>query len=308
MTDHPVFTPVRAIPCSHVTCPRVKQVCPHLRRQAARPPAPRGCLRRARAAPTFRRTRPICPIALLPILPVLTRGGGGRFGQVRAILVSERSEETPGCGMMEERGVAVERLIEQSLGKVCNLPIISPSSPHLHLPISPPSLAYTHLHLAISPPSLGLHVHPPPPPPPPSPPTLPLTTRTSARPSSYLMGRARCPSCGPRERRMTRSSPSRMCPSRSISSSAGAPRGRGAARPSGTREGRGKMEVLERRARSRAPCACFGLKSTTGNRDGAVVVWLRRGVVGDVTSDERTRPDRVSLSSHVAAARGTFRT
>jgi len=36
---------------------------------------------------------------------------------VRAILVSERSEETPGCGMMEERGVHVERLIEQSLGK-----------------------------------------------------------------------------------------------------------------------------------------------------------------------------------------------
>ena len=36
--------------------------------------------------------------------------------QVRAILVSERSEETPACDMMEERGVAVERLIEQSLG------------------------------------------------------------------------------------------------------------------------------------------------------------------------------------------------
>ena len=38
-------------------------------------------------------------------------------GGVRAILVSERSEETPGCGMMEARGVPVERLIEQSLGK-----------------------------------------------------------------------------------------------------------------------------------------------------------------------------------------------
>ena len=36
---------------------------------------------------------------------------------VRAILVSERSEETPGCEMIEARGVAVERLIEQSLGK-----------------------------------------------------------------------------------------------------------------------------------------------------------------------------------------------
>ena len=31
--------------------------------------------------------------------------------------VSERSEETAACGMMEARGVAVERLIEQSLGK-----------------------------------------------------------------------------------------------------------------------------------------------------------------------------------------------
>ena len=36
---------------------------------------------------------------------------------VRAILVSERSEETSACDMMEARGVAVERLIEQSLGK-----------------------------------------------------------------------------------------------------------------------------------------------------------------------------------------------
>jgi len=36
---------------------------------------------------------------------------------VRAILVSERSEETVACDMMEERGVVVERLIEQSLGK-----------------------------------------------------------------------------------------------------------------------------------------------------------------------------------------------
>lgn len=36
---------------------------------------------------------------------------------VRAILVSERSEETTACDMMEARGVPVERLIEQSLGK-----------------------------------------------------------------------------------------------------------------------------------------------------------------------------------------------
>ena len=36
---------------------------------------------------------------------------------VRAMLVSERSEETAACGMMEARGVRVERLIEQSLGK-----------------------------------------------------------------------------------------------------------------------------------------------------------------------------------------------
>mmetsp|Transcript_929 Transcript_929/g.3515 ORF Transcript_929/g.3515 Transcript_929/m.3515 type:complete len:305 (+) Transcript_929:399-1313(+) len=36
---------------------------------------------------------------------------------VRAILVSERSEETTCCGMMERRGVKVERLIDQSLGK-----------------------------------------------------------------------------------------------------------------------------------------------------------------------------------------------
>ena len=35
----------------------------------------------------------------------------------RAILVSERSEETAACDMMEARGVPVERLIEQSLGK-----------------------------------------------------------------------------------------------------------------------------------------------------------------------------------------------
>ena len=38
-------------------------------------------------------------------------------GGVRAMLVSERSEETAACGMMETRGVTVERLIEQSLGK-----------------------------------------------------------------------------------------------------------------------------------------------------------------------------------------------
>ena len=38
-------------------------------------------------------------------------------GGVRAMLVSERSEETAACSMMETRGVAVERLIEQSLGK-----------------------------------------------------------------------------------------------------------------------------------------------------------------------------------------------
>ena len=38
-------------------------------------------------------------------------------GGVRAILLSERSEETAACGMMEKRGVTVERLIEQSLGK-----------------------------------------------------------------------------------------------------------------------------------------------------------------------------------------------
>ena len=38
-------------------------------------------------------------------------------GGVRALLVSERSEETAACGMMEARGVPVERLIEQSLGK-----------------------------------------------------------------------------------------------------------------------------------------------------------------------------------------------
>lgn len=36
---------------------------------------------------------------------------------VRALLVSERSEETAACDMMEARGVRVERLIEQSLGK-----------------------------------------------------------------------------------------------------------------------------------------------------------------------------------------------
>ena len=38
-------------------------------------------------------------------------------GGVKAILVSERSEETSACGMMESRNVSVERLIEQSLGK-----------------------------------------------------------------------------------------------------------------------------------------------------------------------------------------------
>ena len=38
-------------------------------------------------------------------------------GGVRAMLVSERSEETAACEMMEARGVPVERLIEQSLGK-----------------------------------------------------------------------------------------------------------------------------------------------------------------------------------------------
>ena len=38
-------------------------------------------------------------------------------GGVRAILVSERSEETAACGMMEARGVPVERLIDQSLGR-----------------------------------------------------------------------------------------------------------------------------------------------------------------------------------------------
>ena len=38
-------------------------------------------------------------------------------GGVRAMLVSERSEETAACDMMEARGVRVERLIEQSLGK-----------------------------------------------------------------------------------------------------------------------------------------------------------------------------------------------
>ena len=36
---------------------------------------------------------------------------------VRAILVSERSEQTPALGMMESRGVDVVRLIDQSLGK-----------------------------------------------------------------------------------------------------------------------------------------------------------------------------------------------
>jgi len=36
---------------------------------------------------------------------------------VRAILVSERSEETAACDMMESRGIAVERLIPQDLGK-----------------------------------------------------------------------------------------------------------------------------------------------------------------------------------------------
>ena len=36
---------------------------------------------------------------------------------VRAILVSERGEENAACAMMEARGVAVERLIDQSLGK-----------------------------------------------------------------------------------------------------------------------------------------------------------------------------------------------
>ena len=35
---------------------------------------------------------------------------------VRAIIVSERPEENAACGMMEARGVAVERLIDQSLG------------------------------------------------------------------------------------------------------------------------------------------------------------------------------------------------
>ena len=36
---------------------------------------------------------------------------------VRAIIISERPEENAACGMMEARGVPVERLIEQSLGK-----------------------------------------------------------------------------------------------------------------------------------------------------------------------------------------------
>ena len=36
---------------------------------------------------------------------------------MRAIIVSERSETTAACDMMERRGVRVERLIDQSLGK-----------------------------------------------------------------------------------------------------------------------------------------------------------------------------------------------
>lgn len=47
------------------------------------------------------------------LLKPKAEGGGG----VRAILVSERSEETRACGMMERRGVCVERLVDQSLGK-----------------------------------------------------------------------------------------------------------------------------------------------------------------------------------------------
>ena len=51
-----------------------------------------------------------CPCASSPPHRRLDSG-------VRAILVSERSEETTACDMMEARGVPVERLIEQSLGK-----------------------------------------------------------------------------------------------------------------------------------------------------------------------------------------------
>jgi len=36
-------------------------------------------------------------------------------GGVRAILLSERSEETAACGMMERRGVPVERLVCQDV-------------------------------------------------------------------------------------------------------------------------------------------------------------------------------------------------
>ena len=39
------------------------------------------------------------------------------FFQVRAIIVSERSESTPGCAMMESRDVHVAKLMDQTYGK-----------------------------------------------------------------------------------------------------------------------------------------------------------------------------------------------
>ena len=50
--------------------------------------------------------------ATMDMLATLLNDGG-----VRAIIVSERSESTAGCGMMEARGVHVEKLMDQSLGR-----------------------------------------------------------------------------------------------------------------------------------------------------------------------------------------------
>ena len=89
-------------------------------------------------------------------------------GGVRAILVSERSEETPACGMMEARHVPVERLIDQSLGADERQTLLLSDAAH---PLPKPR------------PSRDAFVHRPPPPP----------IRESARPEPARRARAASP-------------------------------------------------------------------------------------------------------------------
>lgn len=153
-------------------------------------------------------------------------------GGVRAMLVSERSEETAACGMMEARGVSVERLIEQSLGKDERQPGVSCRECHS---LAPWLIAHalgcgTHSGRAAvttEPRRASMGG--------PAKVAEPAASPHAGRASSSRKVRP-SPRRAPRALPTIRSSPSPTCPSKSTSSSAAARRALAAARPGGTRE------------------------------------------------------------------------